>query len=85
MFVDLLFIVGALCTYEGINDSLWFNTSDLSMLLKVGEISGHNYNAWANWSISDNNTGVFYETWTVYSDPSKSNNFHFCTQKTNFI
>ena len=31
---------GALCVYEGIVDSMWNGTSDLSMLKKVGQIAG---------------------------------------------
>ena len=31
---------GALCVYEGIVDSLWNGTSDLSLLKKVAEIEG---------------------------------------------
>jgi len=38
IFVRL--ILGALCVYDGIVDALWVNTSDLSMLKKVAEISG---------------------------------------------
>lgn len=34
------FFVGALCVYEGIVDSLWNGTSDLSLLKKVAEIEG---------------------------------------------
>ena len=34
---------------------------------------GKDYNSWATWAVSDNNTGVYYETWTVYADPSKEN------------
>jgi hypothetical protein len=34
------------------------------MLLLIGK----DYNTWAQWAVSDNNTGIYYETWSVYSD-----------------
>jgi len=68
---------GALCVYDGINDTLWTNTSNLSLLKKVGEINGTNYNDWAKWAVSDNNTGVFYESWTVYSDRGPNATLYF--------
>ncbi|CAF1452726.1 unnamed protein product [Rotaria sordida] len=68
---------GALCVYEGIVDSLWNGTSDLSMLKKVGQTSGKNYNAWASWAVNDNNTGVYYETWSVYSDNGPNATIYF--------
>jgi hypothetical protein len=39
-FFDILLIIGALCVYNGINDTVWNNTSDLSMLKKIAEING---------------------------------------------
>lgn len=39
VFVQRSFL-GALCVYEGIVDSMWNGTSDLSMLKKVGQIAG---------------------------------------------
>jgi len=55
---------GALCVYEGINDTAW---TEYGTLQKVSELSGSLFNNFANWSLSDNNTNIFYETWTVYS------------------
>lgn len=37
----VLISIGALCVYEGIVDSLWNGSSSLSMLKKVGQISGN--------------------------------------------
>jgi len=68
---------GALCVYDGINDTLWNGSSDLSVLKKIGEITGKGYNDWAKWAVSDNNTGVYYESWTVYSDPSPDATMYF--------
>lgn len=39
-FSHFSFFLGALCVYEGIVDSMWNGTSDLSMLKKVGQIYG---------------------------------------------
>ena len=55
---------GALCTYDGVNDTMW---TEYGLLEKVSEISGTLFNNFANWAISDNSTKVFYETWTVYN------------------
>lgn len=55
---------GALCVYDGINDTTW---TQYGTLQKVAEISGTLFNQFANWSIYDNNTNIYYETWTVYS------------------
>ncbi|UJR14006.1 hypothetical protein I4U23_001006 [Adineta vaga] len=68
---------GALCVYDGIVDSMWNGSSDLSMLKKVGQIYGKDYNSWATWAVSDNNTGVYYETWTAYSDPGSDSTMYF--------
>ncbi|CAF1154591.1 unnamed protein product [Didymodactylos carnosus] len=51
---------GALCVYEGIVDSMWNGSSDLSMLKKIGETSG-----------------VFYETWSIWSDPGTAATLYF--------
>jgi len=37
---NISIILGALCVYEGINDTLWSNSSDLSMLKKVAQVNG---------------------------------------------
>lgn len=39
-FRDIVLFLGALCVYEGIVDSLWNGSSDLSLLKKVALIAG---------------------------------------------
>ncbi|CAF0703185.1 unnamed protein product [Brachionus calyciflorus] len=55
---------GALCVFDGINDTVW---NQYGFIEKVTEISGSQFNKFANWSLYDNNTAVYYETWTVYN------------------
>ncbi|ROL54931.1 Ceroid-lipofuscinosis neuronal protein 5 [Anabarilius grahami] len=57
---------GAACFYEGIDDIHWKQNGTLE---KIGEISGEMFNELALWVQEDNKTGVYYETWTVKSDP----------------
>ncbi|XP_018955696.1 ceroid-lipofuscinosis neuronal protein 5 [Cyprinus carpio] len=57
---------GAACFYEGIDDLHWKQNGTLE---KIGEISGEMFNEMARWVQEDNETGVYYETWTVKSDP----------------
>jgi ceroid-lipofuscinosis neuronal protein 5 len=64
------FKIGALCIYDGINDTVW---KQYGTLEKVSTISGLQFNRFANWSIYDNNTAVIYETWTVYNSDDFSN------------
>lgn len=56
---------GAACFYEGIDDIHWKQNGSLE---KIGEISGKLFNEMARWVQEDNETGVYYETWTVKSD-----------------
>lgn len=51
-----------MCLYDGINDTVW---TEYGTLEKISTISGVLYNQFANWSVYDNNTAVYYETWTV--------------------
>ena len=53
-----------MCVYDGINDKVW---TDYGFIQKVSEVSGPIFNRFAKWSLADNNTNVFYETWTIYS------------------
>lgn len=53
-----------MCVYDGINDTLW---SEYGVLKKVSDISGTVFNNFANWTQYDNNTAIFYQTWTVYN------------------
>jgi len=55
---------GALCVYDGIVDHVW---TDYGFIKKVSEVPGPLFNKFAQWSLDDNNTRIFYETWTVYS------------------
>ncbi|KAI7790460.1 putative ceroid-lipofuscinosis neuronal protein 5 [Triplophysa rosa] len=57
---------GAACFYEGIDDIHWKQNGTLE---KIGEISGEMFNEMARWVQDDNETGVYYETWTVKTDP----------------
>lgn len=63
---------GALCSFDGINDTVW---TEYGSIKKVSEINGSIFNEFARWATDDNNTAVYYETWTVYNtdnlnDPS---------------
>ncbi|XP_052004644.1 ceroid-lipofuscinosis neuronal protein 5 [Xyrauchen texanus] len=57
---------GAACFFEGVDDMHWKQNGTLE---KIGEISGEMFNEMAHWIQEDNETGVYYETWTVKSDP----------------
>ncbi|XP_041923803.1 ceroid-lipofuscinosis neuronal protein 5 isoform X1 [Alosa sapidissima] len=58
---------GAACFFEGIDDMHWKQNGTLE---KVGEITGDQFNDMARWVQEDNETGIYYETWTARSDPS---------------
>ncbi|XP_078077721.1 bis(monoacylglycero)phosphate synthase CLN5 [Mustelus asterias] len=58
---------GAACFFEGIDDLHW---KENGSLVKVSEITGKMFNKLAMWVKEDNRTGIYYETWTVQSDPS---------------
>ena len=53
---------GAACFYAGINDIHWTQNGTLK---KVAEITGKQFNMLSDYIISDNNTGIYYETWRV--------------------
>ncbi|XP_068121346.1 bis(monoacylglycero)phosphate synthase CLN5 [Hyperolius riggenbachi] len=53
---------GAACFYEGIDDEHW---RSYGALIPVATISGTIFNHLAKWIKEDNNTGIYYETWTV--------------------
>ena len=55
---------GALCIYEGINDTTW---TEWGLLQKVSQVSGKQFNNFGNWTVYDNNTAIYYETWSMYS------------------
>ncbi|XP_050417783.2 ceroid-lipofuscinosis neuronal protein 5 homolog [Patella vulgata] len=65
---------GASCIYDGINDKHW---SQNGTLVKVAEITGEMFNDFGNWSEWDNNTGIYYETWTVASEPGEAGKLWF--------
>lgn len=46
--------------------------TEYGLLEKVSEISGDLFNQFSNWTQYDNNTAIFYETWTVYSTSNLS-------------
>lgn len=55
-------MLGALCLYPGINDTIW---TEYGFVEKISTINGTVFNKFANWSVWDNNTAVYYQTWTV--------------------
>ena len=55
---------GALCYNDGINDTIWTQYGSID---KISIVSGSLFNEFAYWATYDNNTAVFYETWTVYN------------------
>ncbi|XP_068602185.1 bis(monoacylglycero)phosphate synthase CLN5 isoform X2 [Brachionichthys hirsutus] len=57
---------GAACFFQGIDDVHWSQNGTLE---KLGELTGDQFNAMARWVQNDNKTGIYYETWTVRSDP----------------
>ncbi|XP_046332644.2 ceroid-lipofuscinosis neuronal protein 5-like [Haliotis rufescens] len=57
---------GATCIYDGIDDIHW---SQNGTLAKVADITGQMFNDFAQWTLWDNKTGIFYETWTVENEP----------------
>lgn len=59
---------GAACFSEGINDKHWKENGTLSL---VATISGNTFNKVAEWVKQDNETGIYYETWTVRAGPGK--------------
>ncbi|XP_072542099.1 bis(monoacylglycero)phosphate synthase CLN5 [Salminus brasiliensis] len=65
---------GAACFFEGIDDEHWQQNGTLE---KVGEMSGEQFNNLARWVQEDNETGIYYETWTVRSDPEPNSTTWF--------
>ncbi|CAB1448791.1 unnamed protein product [Pleuronectes platessa] len=57
---------GAACFFGGIDDTHWSQNGTLE---KLGEVTGGQFNDMAQWVQDDNETGIYYETWTVRSDP----------------
>ena len=41
--------------------------TEYGILQKVSTITGDIFNKFGEWALNDNNTNVFYETWTVYN------------------
>lgn len=60
--------IGALCVYDGIDHEIW----EKGVVENVANITGRTFNDFANWTVLDNNTGVYYETWTVLNPESNS-------------
>uniref|UniRef100_A0A8D1DG76 Bis(monoacylglycero)phosphate synthase CLN5 n=1 Tax=Sus scrofa TaxID=9823 RepID=A0A8D1DG76_PIG len=59
---------GAACFFEGIDDNHW---KENGTLVLVATISGNMFNKMAQWVKQDNETGIYYETWTVQASPEK--------------
>ncbi|XP_060064389.1 ceroid-lipofuscinosis neuronal protein 5 homolog [Ylistrum balloti] len=57
---------GATCIYNGIEDKLWRQNGTLK---KVATMTGAQFNTFSDWVLKDNQTGIFYETWTVENEP----------------
>ncbi|KAK1170066.1 ceroid-lipofuscinosis neuronal protein 5 [Acipenser oxyrinchus oxyrinchus] len=57
---------GAACFFEEIDDQHWKQNGTLE---KVSEMTGAQFNEMAKWIREDNETGIYYETWTVQTDP----------------
>uniref|UniRef100_V9KXX8 Bis(monoacylglycero)phosphate synthase CLN5 n=2 Tax=Callorhinchus milii TaxID=7868 RepID=V9KXX8_CALMI len=55
---------GAACFFEGIDDLHW---KENGTLVKISEITGEIFNRMAKWVKEDNETGIYYETWTVHA------------------
>ncbi|KAK3741651.1 hypothetical protein RRG08_011034 [Elysia crispata] len=60
---------GAACLYMGIDEKHWRQNGTL---VKISQISGDIFNNFITWSLSDNSTYPFYETWTVMAGPGKT-------------
>ncbi|XP_061081769.1 ceroid-lipofuscinosis neuronal protein 5 [Conger conger] len=65
---------GAACFFEGIDDVHWMQNGTLE---KIGKMTGAQFNEFAKWAQKDNETGIFYETWTVRADPSQNSTTWF--------
>lgn len=65
---------GALCSFDGIKHEDW---STHGTFEKVGSMTGYHFNQFANWTTNDNNTGIFYETWTVKEAPGSNQTVWF--------
>uniref|UniRef100_A0A8C3Y4I5 Bis(monoacylglycero)phosphate synthase CLN5 n=1 Tax=Catharus ustulatus TaxID=91951 RepID=A0A8C3Y4I5_CATUS len=65
---------GAACFYEGIDDAHWKANGTLVL---VTTISGAMFNDMAQWVKYDNETGIYYETWTVQASPDKKSTVWF--------
>lgn len=59
---------GAACFFEGIDDKHWRENGTLA---PVATMSGNTFNKMAEWVKQDNETGIYYETWTVQASPGK--------------
>ncbi|MBN3308203.1 bis(monoacylglycero)phosphate synthase CLN5 [Amia ocellicauda] len=65
---------GAACFFPGIDDQHWKQNGTLE---KVAEMTGTQFNKMAKWVKEDNETGIYYETWTVQSEPSPDSTMWF--------
>ncbi|KAH3832408.1 hypothetical protein DPMN_105694 [Dreissena polymorpha] len=57
---------GAACIYDGIDTKHWIENGTF---VKVADITGDVFNKFADWVEWDNNTAIYYETWTVWDKP----------------
>ncbi|XP_053167413.1 ceroid-lipofuscinosis neuronal protein 5 isoform X2 [Hemicordylus capensis] len=65
---------GAACFYEGIDDAHWKENGTLVLL---STISGAIFNQMAKWVKYDNETGIYYESWTVKDSPAEHSRVWF--------
>eukprot|EP01137_Pigoraptor_chileana_P015472 Opistho-2@71440 len=63
---------GAACFAQGIDDNHWIENGTLAM---VSVIAGAAFNDFATWARTDNDTGVYYETWTVENPATQQRYF----------
>ncbi|XP_075447084.1 bis(monoacylglycero)phosphate synthase CLN5 [Ascaphus truei] len=65
---------GAACFFEGIDDEHWKSNGTL---VPLATLSGALFNQMAKWLKEDNDTGIYYETWTVQTSPEVNSSVWF--------
>ncbi|XP_028939286.1 ceroid-lipofuscinosis neuronal protein 5 [Ornithorhynchus anatinus] len=65
---------GAACFFEGIDDDHWKENGTLTL---IATLSGSMFNQMVKWVKRDNETGIYYETWTVQAGPGQKSEVWF--------
>nr|XP_033806083.1 ceroid-lipofuscinosis neuronal protein 5 isoform X1 [Geotrypetes seraphini] len=65
---------GAACFFRGIDDQHWKKNGSL---ITVAKLTGSIFNQMAKWMKKDNDTGIYYETWTVQAHPDANSTVWF--------